>query len=115
MYFVVNGQSREFPQLTPGAQIRDLIAELGLKGDRLAIEQNGNIVPRSEWGIPPWLTVTGWRLCTLSAAGSSSKTHPQRDLDCDPSEQIGVRSKRNQSGYPKLALMGAHRTLLVVA
>ena len=49
MYFVVNGQSREFPQLTPGAQIRDLIAELGLKGDRLAIEQNGNIVPRSEW------------------------------------------------------------------
>jgi sulfur carrier protein len=50
MYFVVNGQSREFPQLTPGAQIRDLIAELGLKGDRLAIEQNGNIVPRSEWG-----------------------------------------------------------------
>jgi thiamine biosynthesis protein ThiS len=50
MYFVVNGQSREFPQLAPGAQIRDLIAELGLKGDRLAIEQNGSIVPRSEWG-----------------------------------------------------------------
>jgi sulfur carrier protein len=49
MYFVVNGQSREFPQLTPGAQVRDLIAELGLKGDRLAIEQNGNIVPRSKW------------------------------------------------------------------
>ena len=49
MYFVVNGQSREFPQLTPGAQVRDLITELGLKGDRLAIEQNGNIVTRSEW------------------------------------------------------------------
>jgi sulfur carrier protein len=50
MYFVVNGQSREFPQLVSGAQVRDLIAELGLKGDRLAIEQNGNIVPRTEWG-----------------------------------------------------------------
>jgi len=50
MYFVVNGQTREFSQLAPGAQIRDLIAELGLKGDRLAIEQNGSIVPRSEWG-----------------------------------------------------------------
>ena len=50
MYFVVNGQTREFSQLVPGAQIRDLIAELGLKGDRLAIEQNGSIVPRSEWG-----------------------------------------------------------------
>ena len=49
MYFVVNGQPREFPQLSPGAQVRDLIAELGLKGDRLAIEQNGNIIPRTDW------------------------------------------------------------------
>jgi thiamine biosynthesis protein ThiS len=26
-----------------------LIAELNLKGDRVAIEHNGNIVPRTEW------------------------------------------------------------------
>jgi sulfur carrier protein len=50
MHFVVNGQLREFPQLTAGAQILDLIAVLELKGDRLAIEQNGNIVPRGAWG-----------------------------------------------------------------
>jgi thiamine biosynthesis protein ThiS len=49
MYFVVNGQSREFPRLGTGANLQELIAELGLKGDRVAIEHNGNIVPRAEW------------------------------------------------------------------
>ena len=49
MYLVLNGQSREFPQLAPGANLQDLIAELDLKGDRVAIEHNGNIVPRTEW------------------------------------------------------------------
>jgi sulfur carrier protein len=49
MNFVLNGQSREFPQLGAGAHLQDLVAELGLKGDRVAIEHNGNIVPRAEW------------------------------------------------------------------
>ncbi len=49
MHFVLNGQSREFPQLPVPACIQDLIADLGLQGDRVAIEHNGNIVPRTEW------------------------------------------------------------------
>jgi thiamine biosynthesis protein ThiS len=49
MYFVINGQSREFPQLASSANLEDLIADLGLKGDRVAIEHNGDIVPRAEW------------------------------------------------------------------
>ncbi len=49
MHFVLNGQSREFPQLAGPAHLLDLVAELGLKGDRVAIEHNGNIVPRAEW------------------------------------------------------------------
>jgi sulfur carrier protein len=49
MNLVLNGQKREFEQLAPGANLQDLIAELGLKGDRVAIEHNGNIVPRAEW------------------------------------------------------------------
>jgi sulfur carrier protein len=49
MNFVLNGQTREFEQLSAGANLQDLIAELGLKGDRVAIEHNGNIVPRAEW------------------------------------------------------------------
>jgi sulfur carrier protein len=49
MQLVLNGQAQEFPQLAPGASLQDLIAGLGLKGDRVAIEHNGNIVSRSEW------------------------------------------------------------------
>jgi acid phosphatase type 7 len=49
MHFVLNGQAREFPQLAPGANLQDLIADLGLKGDRIAIEHNGTIIPRTEW------------------------------------------------------------------
>jgi thiamine biosynthesis protein ThiS len=49
MQFVLNGQSRDFPQLAPGANLQDLIADLDLKGDRVAVEHNGAIVPRIEW------------------------------------------------------------------
>ena len=49
MYLVLNGQSREFPRLAAGAHLQDLIADLDLKGDRIAIEHNGSIVPRAEW------------------------------------------------------------------
>ena len=49
MYLVLNGQSREFPRLAPPAHLQDLIVDLGLKGDRVAIEHNGTIVSRGEW------------------------------------------------------------------
>jgi sulfur carrier protein len=60
MHFVLNGQTREFEQLAPGANLQDLIAELGLKGDRVAVEHNGNIVSRAEW--PDALLAEGDRL-----------------------------------------------------
>lgn len=41
---VLNGEPRKFAQpLTCGG----LVAELGLEGKRIALEQNGEIVPRS--------------------------------------------------------------------
>jgi thiamine biosynthesis protein ThiS len=46
MRFVLNGQPREFPDL---GSLQELIADLGLKGDRVAVEHNGNIVPRADW------------------------------------------------------------------
>lgn len=49
MHFVLNGQSRDFPRLAVPAHLLDLITDLGLQGDRVAIEHNGNIVPRTEW------------------------------------------------------------------
>jgi sulfur carrier protein len=49
MHFVVNGQSREFARLASSAHLQELIADLGLEGDRVAVEHNGTIVPRAEW------------------------------------------------------------------
>ena len=46
---VLNGQPRAFDTLPQRASLEQLIGELGLKGDRVAVEHNGEIVPRSEW------------------------------------------------------------------
>jgi sulfur carrier protein len=47
---ILNGQSRAFETLTAErASLEQLIGELGLKGDRVAVEHNGEIVPRSGW------------------------------------------------------------------
>jgi sulfur carrier protein len=49
MQLVMNGQERTFEALGESSTVADLIAELGLKGDRIAVEHNGEIVPRGTW------------------------------------------------------------------
>jgi len=44
---VVNGVARPLP---PGTTVRELVAQLGLEGKRIAVERNGEIVPRSRYG-----------------------------------------------------------------
>jgi sulfur carrier protein len=46
---VLNGQPRTFTTLSQPASLDQVIAELGLKGDRVAAEHNGEIVSRSAW------------------------------------------------------------------
>ena len=46
---ILNGQFRAFDTLPQPASLEQLIGELGLKGDRVAVEHNGEIVPRSGW------------------------------------------------------------------
>jgi sulfur carrier protein len=41
----INGELREFEQPLPVSQ---LVERLGLKGKRIAVERNGEIVPRSQ-------------------------------------------------------------------
>lgn len=43
----VNGGARTCPA---GTTVSDLLASLGLGGKKLAVERNGEIVPRSEHG-----------------------------------------------------------------
>ncbi|HQY29072.1 MAG TPA: sulfur carrier protein ThiS [Burkholderiaceae bacterium] len=47
---VVNGESRPLP--SPGT-VAGLLAELGLAGRRIAVERNGEIVPRSRHDSEP--------------------------------------------------------------
>jgi len=46
---ILNGQSRAFDSFPQSASLEQLIGELGLKGDRVAVEHNGEIVPRDGW------------------------------------------------------------------
>lgn len=49
LVIVLNGQRREFGQLDSGACLVDVIGALELKGDRIAIEHNGEIAQRATW------------------------------------------------------------------
>jgi sulfur carrier protein len=46
---VLNGQMRAFEGLTETASLERVLGELGVKGDRVAVERNGEIVPRAFW------------------------------------------------------------------
>jgi sulfur carrier protein len=45
----LNGHPRTFSTLHDPAPLSDLIAALELKADRVAIEHNGEIAPRTTW------------------------------------------------------------------
>ena len=49
MELIINGQKRDFPSLSEGSSLADLVLALELKSDRVAVEHNGAIVPRTEW------------------------------------------------------------------
>jgi sulfur carrier protein len=42
----INGEPREFPD---GQTVASLVIQLGMKADRVAVELNLKIVPRSNW------------------------------------------------------------------
>ena len=46
MRLIINGEAKELADIST---VASLVAKLGLKGDRLAIELNRDIVSRSEW------------------------------------------------------------------
>ena len=64
---VLNGQSRSFTALSQAPSLDQLVAELGLKGDRVAVEHNGAIVPRARW--PQTLLSAGDRLEVVHFVG----------------------------------------------
>ena len=53
LILVINGQRRAFDDLTPPVTLAQVIAELKLKGDRIAVEHNGEIAQRDLWAEIP--------------------------------------------------------------
>jgi sulfur carrier protein len=49
LLLTVNGQSREFAGLAAPLTLAEVIAAMNLKGDRIAVEHNGEIAPRARW------------------------------------------------------------------
>jgi thiamine biosynthesis protein ThiS len=47
---ILNGKERVFESLSGETTLKNLIQELGLKGDRVAVEHQGDIAPRASWG-----------------------------------------------------------------
>ena len=50
MVLHINGQQKEFPE---GLTLATLVAHLGMKPDRVAVELNQSIVQRGQWENTP--------------------------------------------------------------
>jgi sulfur carrier protein len=48
MTLQINGQTRTFPEPVPST-LDQVLLQLGMKADRIAVERNGEIVPRTQW------------------------------------------------------------------
>jgi thiamine biosynthesis protein ThiS len=53
MQLIINGQTRELETLRQGSTVAELVATLAMQADRVALEQNGEIVPRTQWAATP--------------------------------------------------------------
>lgn len=62
----INGQPRTLALASPQT-LDAVVAELGLRGDRIALELNGDIVPRTTW--PGTSIQTGDRLEVVHFVG----------------------------------------------
>jgi len=65
IHLTINGNSRQFE--VAQLSVADLVQKLGLTGKRLAIERNGEIVPRSQFEQTP--LVSGDKLEIVGAVG----------------------------------------------
>jgi sulfur carrier protein len=82
---VLNGQSRSFTTLSQLPSLDQLIAELGLKGDRVAVEHNGAIVPRTNWAQT--IVTAGDRLEVVHFVGGG----------CRAGELVAIKVSRRDS------------------
>ena len=71
MTLTINGQEREFKTVS---NISDLISQLGMKADRVAVELNRELVPRDSWPETP--ITDGDKLEIVHFVGGGSQKRP---------------------------------------
>jgi thiazole synthase len=80
MLLQINGEQREFPD---GLTVAGLVAQLGIKPDRVAVELNLEIVPRSSWEATTLKNGDKLEVVHFVGGGSAENgTHPARKSDC---------------------------------
>jgi len=81
----INGQAREF---TKRLTVATLVAELGMKGDRVAVELNLEIVPRAKWTATALKDSDKLEVVHFVGGGSESPKVLDRDAaTCQPGAQ----------------------------
>lgn len=50
---MLNGNPKVLEALSVGASLQQVLEQLGMRADRIAVERNGEIVPRTRWAQQP--------------------------------------------------------------
>jgi sulfur carrier protein len=69
----LNGKAQPVPE---GLTLAELLAWLKLPADRVAVERNLEIVPRSLWGQTPIIAEDRLEVVHFVGGGHAGRTHP---------------------------------------
>ena len=75
MTLTINGENRDFDALST---LSDLVTQLGMKPDRVAVELNRELIPRDRWPATP--LADGDRLEIVHFVGGGWSTKVLRQL-----------------------------------
>jgi thiamine biosynthesis protein ThiS len=78
MEIILNGQTRDLAELSTTATLADLVSALGLKGDRVALEHNGEIAPRASWASTAVHSGDRFEIVHFVGGGSPGSSHAAR-------------------------------------
>ena len=78
MKLQINGDERDFSEVPASFTLAALVAKLGMKPDRVAVELNHDIVPRDRWAAT--LLQEGDRLEVVHFVGGGSALNPRQEL-----------------------------------
>lgn len=74
----LNGQQRIFAEPTSPFYLSNVIKTLDLKGDRIAVERNGEIVPRTAWAQVQIIEGDRLEIVHFVGGGTASNTIPKQ-------------------------------------